>query len=156
MRRQSRCCIELWTRIFADYRWPECMGAEHLDQPKRANETHLQAHPCHGQQVACILCVVVINFLVFFFAGDPDEWEQNIQINLTAPMRLTRRLTPAMVKKGEVEHLLCFVTMIVHNSLLSMQHLSLSIQLSAISIKQSALPPFTVLHSQGHHASFSM
>ncbi len=37
--------------------------------------------------------------------GDPDEWEQNIQINLTGPMRLTRRLTPAMAEKGEGYHI---------------------------------------------------
>ena len=37
--------------------------------------------------------------------GDPDEWEQNIQINLTGPMRLTRRLTPAMADKGEGYHI---------------------------------------------------
>lgn len=37
--------------------------------------------------------------------GDPDEWEQNIQINLTGPMRLTRRLTPAMAAKGEGYHI---------------------------------------------------
>ncbi len=31
-------------------------------------------------------------------AGDPNEWERMININLKAPMRLTRALAPAMVK----------------------------------------------------------
>ena len=34
-------------------------------------------------------------------AGDPDEWEKVIRVNMLAPMRLMRRLTPAMVEKGE-------------------------------------------------------
>ena len=34
-------------------------------------------------------------------AGDPDEWEKVIKVNMLAPMRLMRRLTPAMVEKGE-------------------------------------------------------
>ena len=34
-------------------------------------------------------------------AGDPDDWEKVVQVNMLAPMRLMRRLTPAMVKKGE-------------------------------------------------------
>ena len=33
--------------------------------------------------------------------GDPDEWEKVIKVNMLAPMRLMRRLTPAMVEKGE-------------------------------------------------------
>jgi len=32
--------------------------------------------------------------------GNPDDWEKMTQLNLLAPMRLTRRLSPAMVKKG--------------------------------------------------------
>ncbi len=34
-------------------------------------------------------------------AGDPDEWEKVLRVNMMAPMRLMRRLTPAMVEKGE-------------------------------------------------------
>ena len=34
-------------------------------------------------------------------AGDPDEWEKVIKVNMLSPMRLMRRLTPAMVEKGE-------------------------------------------------------
>lgn len=33
--------------------------------------------------------------------GDPDEWEKVIRVNMLSPMRLMRRLTPAMVEKGE-------------------------------------------------------
>jgi len=44
-------------------------------------------------------------FTVLCGAGDPDEWEENIQINLIGPMRLTRRLTPAMAEKGEGYHI---------------------------------------------------
>ena len=39
-------------------------------------------------------------------AGDPDEWEQNIYINLIGPMRLMRRLSPAMADKGEGYHII--------------------------------------------------
>ncbi len=35
--------------------------------------------------------------------GDPDEWEKVIRVNMLSPMRLMRRLTPAMVDKGEGE-----------------------------------------------------
>ncbi len=34
-------------------------------------------------------------------AGDPDEWDKVLRVNMMAPMRLMRRLTPAMVEKGE-------------------------------------------------------
>ncbi|KAL3141566.1 hypothetical protein ABBQ32_004811 [Trebouxia sp. C0010 RCD-2024] len=33
--------------------------------------------------------------------GNPDEWEKVIRVNMLSPMRLMRRLTPAMVEKGE-------------------------------------------------------
>ncbi|KAL0025430.1 hypothetical protein WJX79_010082 [Trebouxia sp. C0005] len=33
--------------------------------------------------------------------GDPDEWDKVLRVNMMAPMRLMRRLTPAMVEKGE-------------------------------------------------------
>lgn len=32
-------------------------------------------------------------------AGDPDEWERLMQVNVLAPMRLTRRLAPAMAQR---------------------------------------------------------
>jgi short-subunit dehydrogenase len=32
--------------------------------------------------------------------GNPDDWETMIQLNLAAPMRITRLLAPAMVEKG--------------------------------------------------------
>eukprot|EP00123_Amoebidium_parasiticum_P012143 comp21151_c0_seq1/m.28630 comp21151_c0_seq1/g.28630 ORF comp21151_c0_seq1/g.28630 comp21151_c0_seq1/m.28630 type:complete len:242 (-) comp21151_c0_seq1:510-1235(-) len=32
--------------------------------------------------------------------GNPDEWETMMAINLNAPMRLTRRLAPAMAERG--------------------------------------------------------
>ena len=38
-------------------------------------------------------------------SGDPDEWEENMQVNLIGPMRLTRRLTPPMAEKGEGYHI---------------------------------------------------
>ncbi|KAL3155118.1 hypothetical protein ABBQ38_011176 [Trebouxia sp. C0009 RCD-2024] len=37
--------------------------------------------------------------------GDPDEWDENMQVNLLGPMRLTRRLTPAMAEKKEGYHI---------------------------------------------------
>ena len=39
--------------------------------------------------------------VVHALPGDPDEWEKVVQVNMLAPMRLMRRLTPAMVEKGE-------------------------------------------------------
>ena len=33
--------------------------------------------------------------------GEPDEWEKLLKLNTLAPMRLTRRLAPRMVEKGE-------------------------------------------------------
>ena len=45
-----------------------------------------------AQQTSSRLCVL---------AGDPDEWEKVIKVNMLSPMRLMRRLTPAMVEKGE-------------------------------------------------------
>lgn len=32
--------------------------------------------------------------------GDPDDWERALALNVAAPMRLTRRLAPAMEKAG--------------------------------------------------------
>ena len=43
---------------------------------------------------------------MLFALGDPDEWEQNIYINLVGPMRLMRRLSPAMADKGEGYHII--------------------------------------------------
>ncbi len=51
------------------------------------------------------MIIVILLLLLSAPPGDPDEWEQNIQINLTGPMRLTRRLTPAMAEKGEGYHI---------------------------------------------------
>ncbi|CAD7702496.1 unnamed protein product [Ostreobium quekettii] len=34
-------------------------------------------------------------------AGDPDEWEKLLMLNLMAAMRLTRRLAPGMVERNE-------------------------------------------------------
>ena len=31
--------------------------------------------------------------------GDPDEWERLLALNVLAPMRLTRRLAPAMIER---------------------------------------------------------
>ncbi len=33
-------------------------------------------------------------------AGNPDFWEELIQLDLETPMRLTRHLAPAMAKRG--------------------------------------------------------
>lgn len=56
----------------------------------------------------CLLGIILFYYytilLGFFFptcAGDPDEWEKVIRVNMLSPMRLMRRLTPAMVEKGE-------------------------------------------------------
>lgn len=65
-------------------------------------ETLLHSHGCIDVLVNCAGIFPMTGQTPL--EGDPDEWEQNIQINLTAPMRLTRRLTPAMVKKGEGYH----------------------------------------------------
>lgn len=32
--------------------------------------------------------------------GDPDGWDSTVAINLSAPMRLTRLLTPEMARRG--------------------------------------------------------
>ena len=32
--------------------------------------------------------------------GDPDDWERGLAVNVAAPMRLTRRLSPGMVDAG--------------------------------------------------------
>ena len=33
-------------------------------------------------------------------AGNPDDWHKTIKLDLEVPMRLTRRLSPAMVRTG--------------------------------------------------------
>lgn len=33
--------------------------------------------------------------------GDPDVWDKMFSLNVSAPMRLTRRLAPAMVERGQ-------------------------------------------------------
>ena len=33
-------------------------------------------------------------------AGNPDDWHKMIKLDLEVPMRLTRRLSPAMVRLG--------------------------------------------------------
>lgn len=33
--------------------------------------------------------------------GEPDEWDTMLMVNLHAPMRIMRRLVPAMVEKGQ-------------------------------------------------------
>ena len=43
--------------------------------------------------------------LLVLLSGDPDEWEENMQVNLIGPMRLTRRLSPPMAEKGEGYHI---------------------------------------------------
>ena len=44
---------------------------------------------------------VQLTSILSTIAGDPDEWEKVLKVNMLAPMRLMRRLTPAMVEKGE-------------------------------------------------------
>lgn len=34
-------------------------------------------------------------------AGDPDEWEQTVHLNMLAPMRLTRAVAPGMADKQD-------------------------------------------------------
>lgn len=46
-------------------------------------------------------CTQLSSNHVCVHAGDPDEWEKVIKVNMLSPMRLMRRLTPAMVERGE-------------------------------------------------------
>ncbi len=32
-------------------------------------------------------------------AGDPDEWDKLFKLNVSAPLRLTRRLAPSIVER---------------------------------------------------------
>ena len=56
----------------------------------------MQQQSCVGEQQNDAMCEHAPDL-----AGDPDEWDKVLRVNMMAPMRLMRRLTPAMVEKGE-------------------------------------------------------
>ncbi|CAD7697508.1 unnamed protein product [Ostreobium quekettii] len=72
-----------------------------LLQEKRACSAHTHVVAAHGG-----VDVLVNNAAARarrgggVLEGDPEEWDEMTAINLMAPMRLTRRLAPAMVARG--------------------------------------------------------